>query len=43
MDDQSFKLPGVGREDPEPGHSPRNRTDARATVFADTDGEGPFG
>ncbi|MEU9379197.1 hypothetical protein AB0D94_36340 [Streptomyces sp. NPDC048255] len=35
-------LPGVGQENPEPGHSPRNRTDAWATVFADTNCEGAF-
>ncbi|MGW6618475.1 hypothetical protein ACWGA0_34095 [Streptomyces erythrochromogenes] len=40
-DDRCFNLPGVGQENPEPGHSPRNRTDAWATVFADTNCEGP--
>ncbi|MFJ7773908.1 hypothetical protein [Streptomyces yangpuensis] len=40
-DGRCFDLPGVGQENPEPGHSPRNRTDAWATVFADTGCEGP--
>ncbi|MFC9584021.1 hypothetical protein ACFVJ8_14485 [Streptomyces yangpuensis] len=40
-DGQCFTLPGVGQENPEPGHSPRNRTDAWATVFGDTGCEGP--
>ncbi|CAM5562501.1 hypothetical protein ACFYUM_31600 [Streptomyces fimicarius] len=33
-------LPGVGPENPEPGHSPKNRTDAWAQVFTDADCEG---
>ncbi|APU42164.1 MULTISPECIES: hypothetical protein [unclassified Streptomyces] len=40
-DGECFNLPGVGQENPEPGHSPRNRTDAWATVFGDTNCEGP--
>ncbi|MGW3115440.1 hypothetical protein [Streptomyces sp. NPDC001091] len=38
--DTCVNLPGVGQENPEPGHSPRNGTDAWATVFTDTDCEG---
>ncbi|MFG3405333.1 hypothetical protein [Streptomyces sp. NPDC048142] len=30
-------LPGVGAENPQPGHSPKNRTDAWAQVFTGTD------
>jgi hypothetical protein len=37
---QCINLPGVGQENPEPGHSPKNRTDAWAQVFTDTDCEG---
>ncbi|MGW2841401.1 hypothetical protein ACWCWD_26835 [Streptomyces sp. NPDC001493] len=37
-----INLPGVGPENPEPGHSPKNRTDAWATVYADADCEGAF-
>ncbi|WP_030666284.1 hypothetical protein [Streptomyces rimosus] len=33
-------LHGVGEDNPKPGHSPKNRTDAWATVFTDTDCEG---
>ncbi|MER7698772.1 MULTISPECIES: hypothetical protein [unclassified Streptomyces] len=32
-----INLPGVGPENPEPGHSPKNRTDAWAQVFTDAD------
>ncbi|WP_447035555.1 hypothetical protein [Streptomyces sp. DSM 118878] len=35
-----INLHGVGQENPQPGHSPKNRTDAWATVFTDTDCEG---
>ncbi|MER5402260.1 hypothetical protein [Streptomyces sp. NPDC002599] len=38
--DTCVNLPGVGQENPEPGHSPQNRTDTWATVFAGTDCEG---
>jgi hypothetical protein len=37
---QCLNLHGVGQENPEPGYSPKNRTDAWATVFTDTDCEG---
>lgn len=37
---ECVNLPGVGDENPEPGHSPRNRTDAWATVFTDINCEG---
>lgn len=37
---ECVNLPGVGEENPEPGHSPRNRTDAWATVFTDTGCDG---
>ncbi|AGK81839.1 hypothetical protein AB0N79_40060 [Streptomyces microflavus] len=33
-------LPGVGEDNPQPGHSPKNRTDAPATVFTDANCEG---
>ncbi|MFD3413874.1 hypothetical protein [Streptomyces cyaneofuscatus] len=33
-------LPGVGEDNPQPGHSPKNRTDAWATVFTDANCEG---
>ncbi|MFJ3584658.1 hypothetical protein ACIPPS_20865 [Streptomyces sp. NPDC090127] len=32
---ECLNLPGVGQENPEPGHSPKNRTDAYATVFTE--------
>ncbi|MER6999066.1 hypothetical protein [Streptomyces sp. NPDC000410] len=35
-------LPGVGQENPEPGHSPKNRTNAWATVFTGTNCEGEY-
>lgn len=35
-----LNLPGVGEENPRPGHSPKNRTDAWATVYSDADCEG---
>ncbi|MFJ6793892.1 hypothetical protein [Streptomyces sp. NPDC091268] len=38
--DRCIDLPGVGQENPEPGHSPQNRTDARATVFTEPDCQG---
>ncbi|MEU3400613.1 hypothetical protein ACVW0K_006944 [Streptomyces filamentosus] len=38
--DECVNLPGVGDENPEPGHSPKNRTDAWATVFTGTDCQG---
>ncbi|MFF3828906.1 hypothetical protein ACFYXN_34125 [Streptomyces griseus] len=37
---ECVNLPGVGPENPESGHSPKNRTDAWAEVFADADCEG---
>ncbi|MGW0854832.1 hypothetical protein [Streptomyces sp. NPDC002690] len=37
-----INLPGVGPENPEPAHSPKNRTDVWATVYADADCEGAF-
>ncbi|GGY97230.1 hypothetical protein CP967_21440 [Streptomyces nitrosporeus] len=37
---ECVNLPGVGPDNPLPGHSPKNRTDAWATVFADADCEG---
>ncbi|SCE43556.1 hypothetical protein GA0115253_105302 [Streptomyces sp. Termitarium-T10T-6] len=37
---QCVNLPGVGEDNPQPGHSPKNRTDAWATVFSGTDCEG---
>ncbi|MFM9372776.1 hypothetical protein [Streptomyces sp. Da 82-17] len=37
---ECVNLPGVGWENPLPGHSPKNRTDAWALVFTDTDCEG---
>lgn len=39
-DGQCVTLPGVDRDNPEPGHSPKNRTDAWATVFTGPDCEG---
>lgn len=33
-------LPGVGPDSPEPGHSPKNRTDAWVQVFTDAGCEG---
>ncbi|MFF4006518.1 hypothetical protein [Streptomyces sp. NPDC001717] len=39
-DDECINLPGVGQENPEPGHTPRNRTDSWATVFTGTNCEG---
>ncbi|MFD7667431.1 hypothetical protein [Streptomyces sp. NPDC059788] len=35
-----INLPGVGLENPQPGHSPKNRTDAWATVYTDTNCKG---
>ncbi|MFK8850877.1 hypothetical protein [Streptomyces sp. Ac-502] len=35
-----INLHGVGQENPQPGHSPKNRTDAWATVFTGTDCQG---
>lgn len=35
-----INLPGVDSENPEPAHSPKNRTDTVATVYADADCEG---
>ncbi|MFD7745071.1 hypothetical protein ACFV2V_03500 [Streptomyces sp. NPDC059698] len=37
---QCLDLPGVGEDNPRPGHSPKNRTDAWATVFTDAGCEG---
>ncbi|MFE7053931.1 hypothetical protein ACFVAO_01795 [Streptomyces californicus] len=37
---QCLNLPGVGEDNPQPAHSPKNRTDAWATVFTDTNCEG---
>ncbi|MGW0121538.1 hypothetical protein [Streptomyces sp. NPDC003327] len=37
-----LNLPGVGLENPEPGHSPKNRTDAWATVFTEPNCEGDW-
>ncbi|MFJ9917704.1 hypothetical protein ACIRSF_00180 [Streptomyces rubiginosohelvolus] len=37
---QCLNLPGVGEDNPQPAHSPENRTDAWATVFTGTDCEG---
>ncbi|MFE0423949.1 hypothetical protein [Streptomyces sp. NPDC058953] len=31
---ECLDLPGVGPENPEPGHSPKNRTDSWATVYS---------
>ncbi|WP_329192119.1 MULTISPECIES: hypothetical protein [unclassified Streptomyces] len=39
--DRCLNLPGVGEENPEPAHSPKNRTDSWARVFADPNCEGP--
>ncbi|MBM9624398.1 hypothetical protein ACFQ60_00490 [Streptomyces zhihengii] len=39
-DSECINLPGVGQENPEPGHTPRNRTDSWATVFTDSNCEG---
>ncbi|MCX4451227.1 hypothetical protein [Streptomyces sp. NBC_01789] len=39
-DDVCVNLPGVGRENPEAGHSPKNRTDKWATVFSEPDCSG---
>ncbi|MEV5550734.1 hypothetical protein AB0L35_32150 [Streptomyces sp. NPDC052309] len=38
--DLCLNLPGVGEENPEPGHSPKNRTDAWATVYTGPNCEG---
>ncbi|MEU8435239.1 hypothetical protein AB0F18_20415 [Streptomyces sp. NPDC029216] len=38
---ECLNLPGVGQENPEPAHSPKNRTDAWARVFVDLNCEGP--
>ncbi|MGW1818660.1 hypothetical protein ACWCQM_34500 [Streptomyces sp. NPDC002125] len=38
--DQCLDLPGVDQNSPEPGHSPKNRTDAWATVFTDLNCQG---
>lgn len=35
-----LNLPGVGEDNPEPAHSPKNRTDAWATVFSEEDCQG---
>ncbi|MFJ3439437.1 hypothetical protein ACIPMU_38720 [Streptomyces cyaneofuscatus] len=37
---QCLNLPGVGEDNPQPGHAPKNRTDAWATVFTDANCEG---
>ncbi|AWW35686.1 MULTISPECIES: hypothetical protein [Streptomyces] len=37
---QCLNLPGVGQENPQPGHSPKNRTDAWALVFTEPNCEG---
>ncbi|WP_411120376.1 hypothetical protein [Streptomyces sp. 058-1L] len=34
---QCVNLPDVGQDNPQPGHSPKNRTDSQATVFSDSD------
>ncbi len=38
--DRCINLHGVGEDNPQPGHTPQNRTDAWATVFTGTDCEG---
>ncbi|MER7723035.1 hypothetical protein [Streptomyces sp. NPDC096323] len=38
--EQCINLPGVGSDDLAPGYSPKNRTDATATVFLNADCEG---
>ncbi|MGW7069870.1 hypothetical protein ACWGII_00790 [Streptomyces sp. NPDC054855] len=40
--EQCLTLPGVGQDNPQPGHSPKNRTDAWATVFSEPDCQGAF-
>ncbi|MFG2768108.1 hypothetical protein [Streptomyces rubiginosohelvolus] len=37
---QCLNLPGVDDDNPQPAHSPKNRTDAWATVFTNTNCEG---
>ncbi|MFJ9917804.1 hypothetical protein ACIRSF_00775 [Streptomyces rubiginosohelvolus] len=37
---QCLNLPGAGEDNPQPARSPKNRTDAWATVFTGTDCEG---
>ncbi|MFI0237609.1 hypothetical protein [Streptomyces sp. NPDC016845] len=40
--EQCLTLPGVGPDNPQPGHSPKNRTDAWATVFTEPGCQGEF-
>ncbi|WP_369211394.1 hypothetical protein [Streptomyces flavofungini] len=38
--DRCINLHGVGQDNPQPGHSPKNRTDTWATVFTGTNCQG---
>ncbi|CAL9348819.1 hypothetical protein ACH4LN_08380 [Streptomyces albus] len=38
--DKCLNLQGVGEENPQPGHSPKNRTDSWATVYAEPNCKG---
>ncbi|MFE9839081.1 hypothetical protein ACFYP4_28670 [Streptomyces sp. NPDC005551] len=40
--EQCLDLPGVGQDNPQPAHSPKNRTDATATVFAEAGCQGNY-